>query len=214
MATIAAASAPDPDESAVECLLCNCLREHPERKHTVVHEALAASSAASTGSMRYMDAMGSGKTLAAGRQALEALGVSLRDLRDLRVSEPGPPPPLLEDVDGYDLKPDPSACATMEELFAGLRAFWEWAGAPSSRKLASRAQGAFSHTTVNNLLSEVPWRRPPLTLEYIQGLIRACGGDVEEVRRWTTAWRRICLAQAHASGEADVISLPSRTAAG
>lgn len=111
--------------------------------------------------------------------------------RNARNATAGPPPPLLEDVDGYDGKPDPLSCRTEAELFAALREFWQWAGAPPSRTVASRSGGAFSHTTVCNLLAEEQRRRPPLTLAYLQGIIRALGGEEEEVRQWTTAWRQV-----------------------
>ncbi|WP_285578591.1 hypothetical protein [Actinoallomurus iriomotensis] len=111
--------------------------------------------------------------------------------RNARKAAAGPPPPLLEDVDGYDGKPDPLSCGTEEELCAALREFWQWAGAPSSRTVAGRSGGAFSHTTVCNLPAEEQRRRPPLTPAYLQSLIRALGGEEEEVRQWTTAWRQV-----------------------
>ena len=132
--------------------------------------------------------------------------------RNARNAAAGPPPPLLEDVDGYDGKPDPLSCGTEEELFAALRAFWQWAGAPSSRTVAGRSGGAFSHATVCKLLAEERRRRPPLTLAYLQGLIRALGGEEEEVRQWTTAWRQVRRISTSGTRTDDTVVTLRRTA--
>jgi hypothetical protein len=83
-----------------------------------------------------------------------------------------------------------------------LRAFWEWAGRHSVRDLAAWSDGAFSRTTVSDLLAEAPRRRPPVTLPYVQGLIRACGGRQDRIERWTTAWRSLYLPGTPTGGEA------------
>lgn len=101
------------------------------------------------------------------------------------------PPALIPDLDGHALKPDPLTATTFDELIELMREFRAWAGHPSSRDLASRSAGEFSHATISKLLSSQPGGKPPLKLGYVRGFIHACGGDDEDLRRWVTAWRRI-----------------------
>jgi lambda repressor-like predicted transcriptional regulator len=123
------------------------------------------------------------------------------------------PPPLIADVDGYDGRPNPLTAATKAEFVAALRAFWQWAGAPSARKLEVWSGRAFSHSTVNELLAEAPCKRPPMKLPYVQGVIRGCGGDEKEIQRWSTAWRQIYQgAKKSAGAEGKVIPLNAKAA--
>jgi hypothetical protein len=100
---------------------------------------------------------------------------------------------LIEDVSGHNLKPDPLRASSPEELGDLLREFWLWAGKPSLRDVAKDSGGAFSHGTISKLLLETSEHPPPLRLIYVQGCIRGCRGDQEEIRRWTTAWRMVHL---------------------
>lgn len=106
---------------------------------------------------------------------------------------------LIEDVSGHDLKPDPLRASSPEELETMLREFWLWAGRPSPRDVARASGGAFSHGTISKLLLETSDRPPPLKLAYVQGCIRGCLGDEEEIRRWTTAWRMVHLSNGRQS---------------
>lgn len=48
------------------------------------------------------------------------------------------------------------------------------------------------------LLAEQPrGKRPPFKLAYLQGIIRACGGDEAELARWTKAWRLVQTKPSH-----------------
>lgn len=137
--------------------------------------------------------------------------------RQRRASKPRPsgPPPLLDDADGERTEPDPVEATTPEEFIRFLRAFWEWAGRHSFRDLAAWSNGGFSHATVHKLLAVAPSKRPPVRLEYVQALIRACGGQDDRVQRWSTAWRRIYVATvASEAATAEVISLHNRAANG
>ncbi len=99
------------------------------------------------------------------------------------------PPEHIEYVPGAH-RPDPLTARTPSELEDHLRSLWAWAGRPSSRKLADRSGGAFSHATVSKLIHEKPGK-PALKLEYVLGLVRACGADRAEQQRWLTAWRAV-----------------------
>ncbi|MEU8802978.1 helix-turn-helix transcriptional regulator [Spirillospora sp. NPDC048819] len=95
-----------------------------------------------------------------------------------------------------DLKPDPLTARTDAQLEHLLRRFWTWSDHPSSREIAARAGGVFSHATISKLLNDRPGK-PPLKLKYVLGIIRGCGGDALEEQLWATAWRRIHLSADH-----------------
>ncbi|NUW39429.1 hypothetical protein [Nonomuraea rhodomycinica] len=96
--------------------------------------------------------------------------------------------PVIQDAPGFDLKPDPFTARSITELEELVRDFWRWADSPSSREVAERSSGAFSHATVAKILYDKP-NKPRLTMRYLIGLIRGCGGDKDEQQRWATAWR-------------------------
>lgn len=99
-------------------------------------------------------------------------------------------PEQIGDLTGYALKPDPLTAKSLTDLEKLLRDLWTWAGYPSSRILASRSGGAFSHATISKLIYDKPGK-PNLKLPYVLGFVRACGGDQDEQKRWVTAWRNI-----------------------
>lgn len=101
-------------------------------------------------------------------------------------------PEKIEDLVGYAREPDPLTAKSLAELEERLRDLWAWAGYPSSRTLASRSAGAFSHATISKLIYEKPGR-PALKLSYVLGFVRACGGNPDEQKRWATAWRNIAV---------------------
>ncbi|MFI0481048.1 hypothetical protein [Actinomadura sp. 9N215] len=102
-------------------------------------------------------------------------------------------PPVVADLPGHVLKPDPLTARSMAELEERLRLYWQWSGSPSTRKVAESSHGAFCHTTASKLLRGGS-KKPHLSLGYLCGFVRGCGGDEEEAQRWATAWRRIHLA--------------------
>jgi hypothetical protein len=65
---------------------------------------------------------------------------------------------------------------------------------------------------VADLLAEAPRKRPPVTLPYVRGLIRACGGQEDRIRCWKTAWRRLYLPSVSSGSGGAVIELPNRAA--
>ncbi|WP_157964094.1 hypothetical protein [Actinocorallia populi] len=93
--------------------------------------------------------------------------------------------------------PDPFTAHTEEEFMAVLRDLWRYTDRPSSRDLAKWSEDphtkapAFSHTLAAGLVSENPSKWPTVRLRYIQGFVRACGGDTALIARWTAAWRHV-----------------------
>ncbi len=100
-------------------------------------------------------------------------------------------PPPLEDTDGFNLRPDPLQAATSAELMRLLRQFRAWCGQPGYRVMSSRVGKQVSPSTLCTALGSD--RLPKL--DTLQAIIRACSGNEEDVRRWTTAWRRITFAE-------------------
>lgn len=93
----------------------------------------------------------------------------------------------LEDVSGFDLKPDPLAAATAAEFMAAVRQYRAWSGNPSLRKMAERAGQAVVHSTIHSALrgDNLP------KLEVVKAIIIGCGGSQDDMRAFVTAWR--CL---------------------
>jgi len=119
-----------------------------------------------------------------------------RAAKSARPERPRPVVPVPDDLEGYETKPNPFDAASLEDLNQLLIKYWHWAGGPAalgSRKIADHAEGAFSHATVAKILKGGS-AAPPLKLQYVVGLVRGCGGDADEQRRWASAWRKITQA--------------------
>lgn len=99
-------------------------------------------------------------------------------------------PPLVADLDGHGtLKPDPFAADTPAEFVAAMRRFRAWAGDPSVRDLEKYSGGLVPRSTFQDALHA--GTLPKQTV--LAAFISACGGGVEEVSRWVTAWRALRL---------------------
>lgn len=110
-------------------------------------------------------------------------------IRDVRATLPSE---QINSLLSYASKPDPLAAKSLSELEDHLRFLWAWTGRPSSRKLAERSCGAFSHATISKIIYDKPGK-PALRLEYVLGFVRACGGDEVEKQLWANAWRAVTI---------------------
>ncbi|WP_017541982.1 hypothetical protein [Nocardiopsis halophila] len=118
-----------------------------------------------------------------------AVHVTLGQVQDAGPNES--PPGTISDLEGYDERPDPLQARTPGQFVQAMREFRAWAGDPSFRDLEARTGGNVSRTAFHTAL-----RGPDLPkMLVVSSFIGACGGDREEVRRWTTAWRRLRKAQ-------------------
>ncbi|MET1035223.1 MAG: hypothetical protein ABWX68_08320 [Arthrobacter sp.] len=107
-------------------------------------------------------------------------------------------PSLSSVLDGHaNMMPDPFTAHDPEAFMAVLRDLWRFTDRVGSRKLAQRStdpitgEPAFSHATIVGLLSEDPKKWPKIRLAYIQGFVRAVGGDKTLIGRWSVAWRHV-----------------------
>jgi hypothetical protein len=98
-------------------------------------------------------------------------------------------PRALRDAEGYDLRPDPLAAQTPAGLMSALHQFRTWAGDPSFRTMSDRSNPRLSASTLCTALS----RDVLPTLAVVQAVVTSCGGNEEDQRRFTTAWRRLRL---------------------
>jgi hypothetical protein len=83
--------------------------------------------------------------------------------------------------------PDPLRASTPAEFTAALARYRRWAGNPSFREMARRAQPAASPSS---LLAAARGERLP-SLRVVAAFVTGCGGSPEELRWFTTAWRRL-----------------------
>ena len=100
-------------------------------------------------------------------------------------------PRAIRDVDGYDLRPNPLTAQTQAAFMTSLRKFRTWAGDPPFRIMSGRSDPHLSAATLCTALS----RDVLPTLAVVQAVITACGGDEDDQRRFTTAWRWLRLEQ-------------------
>lgn len=96
-------------------------------------------------------------------------------------------PEPVRDARGYDLKPNPLRATTSTEFVKALRDYRVWAGKPSFRLMAARAQQFVAHSTMCVALnsSDMP------ALKVVTAIIVGCGGGSEDQEKFVTAWRRI-----------------------
>lgn len=98
-------------------------------------------------------------------------------------------PHTIHDMEGYDQRPDPLLAETPAQFVQAMRDFRTWSGDWSFRQL-EEFSGGTPRSTFHAALKGDQLPKLPLV-----GLfITACGGDEAEVRRWTTAWRRLRMA--------------------
>lgn len=101
------------------------------------------------------------------------------------------PKPIIEDTEGFDLKPDPLTALTPADLMAALRQYREWAGEPSYRAMAGQAGRAVAASTLCTALGSDELPR----LNVVTAIVAGCGGSEEDQQRYATAWRQVKRSQ-------------------
>ena len=101
--------------------------------------------------------------------------------------------PVVPDLPGESLCPDPGTARTPAEFMRALRRYREWAGSPSYRAMAhvlSNPDGRhFAASTLHAALAgdELPAQAK------VRAIISACGGTTEHELTFTAAWRRLSM---------------------
>jgi hypothetical protein len=96
----------------------------------------------------------------------------------------------LADAPGIDLLPDLSLARTAADLVTALRRYRIWAGDPSFREMARRADHVIAPSTMCKALHADTMPR----LGTVRAIITGCGGSEEDMRQFVSAWRHIRLA--------------------
>jgi hypothetical protein len=93
----------------------------------------------------------------------------------------------VSDAAGRDLKPDPLAAHTAEQFIQTLWQYKICSGDPSWRQMAARAGQRFVHSTLHAAMNRTTMPK----LDVVKAIIIGCDGDDDDVRMFTSAWRRI-----------------------
>src|SRR5699024_7433988 len=93
-------------------------------------------------------------------------------------------PEVPDDLPGWGLEPDPLQAKTVAEFIAAMRAYRQWAGAPSYREMVHRVGTGSAAGFCEALKSD---RLPKFAL--LNAFIVSLGGDGAVFQRWVTAWR-------------------------
>jgi hypothetical protein len=111
--------------------------------------------------------------------------------------------PVVPDMPGLDLCPDPGNAQTSAAYMDTLRMYRIWAGKPSYRALEHQCGRRFAASTFHAALKsdELP------ALPLVQAVITACGGSDEHRQMFASAWRRLQMRQ-HDSAQSPASEAP------
>jgi len=93
----------------------------------------------------------------------------------------------INDVSGFDQKPDPLAATTPAEFVQALLKYKSWSGDPSWRTMARNANQIVVHSTMHSAMKSSALPK----FEVMKAIIIGCGGGDEDLKAFASAWRRI-----------------------
>jgi hypothetical protein len=93
----------------------------------------------------------------------------------------------INDVSGFDEKPDPLTATTPAEFVRLLWQYKWWSGDPSWRTMARRANQIVVHSTMYAAMNSTALPK----FDVMKAIILGCGAGEEDLRVWATAWRRV-----------------------
>jgi hypothetical protein len=99
--------------------------------------------------------------------------------------------PVIPDVPGFSLCPNPEDAETPAQFMDALRMYRIWAGKPSYRVMQRQCNNRFAASTIYTALrgDDLP------SLDMVQAIIIACGGPDEHRHGFVQAWRRLKMAE-------------------
>jgi hypothetical protein len=99
--------------------------------------------------------------------------------------------PVVPDMPGHNLCPDPSSAQTSVAFMDALRMYRIWAGKPSYRVVQRQCGNRFAASTIHSALksNDLP------SLEMVQEIIAGCGGSDEHRQAFASASRRLVMPQ-------------------
>ena len=99
--------------------------------------------------------------------------------------------PVIPDLRGLNLCPDPTATRNAAEFTHMLRIYHVWAGKPSYRVMRRRIDNRFGASTLHNAMHS---EKLP-SLEMVRAIIQACKGTAEHEQTYAHAWRAIAISE-------------------
>jgi hypothetical protein len=102
-----------------------------------------------------------------------------------------PARPVIADLRGLNLCPDPTAARDAAEFTHMLRVYHVWAGKPSYRDMRRRIDSRFGASTLHNALHS---EKLP-SLEMVRAIIKACNGTAEHEQTYAHVWRAIAMSE-------------------
>jgi hypothetical protein len=100
---------------------------------------------------------------------------------------------MIPDAPGHEQRPDPLTAKTAAEFVRTLAGFRQWAGDPTFREMERRCGHAVASATICTALGRDKDKLP--SLRVVLAIVAACGGGEEQQRAYTTAWRKLRMAQ-------------------
>jgi hypothetical protein len=99
----------------------------------------------------------------------------------------------VPDIPGRVQRPDPTGAGTAAELMQTLRAYRTWAGNPSYRQMAGRAEPRASYSALHAVLKtdKLP------SQDFVAAIVTGCGGNEQDKQLFVAAWREIAMASDH-----------------
>ena len=103
--------------------------------------------------------------------------------------------PVVPDIPGLSLCPDPGSAQTPEAFMDTLRMYRIWAGKPSYRAMERQCDRRFAASTIHAALksNDLP------SLEKVQAIITGCRGSDQHRHAFASAWRRLVMPQSTAA---------------
>ena len=93
----------------------------------------------------------------------------------------------IDDVNGFDQKPNPLTANTSKEFVQVLWKYKYWSGNPSWRSMAKKANHAVVHSTMHAAMNSDALPK----FDVMKAIIIGCGGGEDDLKTFATAWRRI-----------------------
>jgi hypothetical protein len=120
-------------------------------------------------------------------QVEEQLGYADQGLGRHRSAEGTAVSQQIDDVTGFNQKPDPLTATTSAEFVQVLWKYKFWSGNPSWRTMAKKANHKAVHSTMYAAMNSDSLPK----FEVMKAIIIGCGGGEEDLKAFATAWRRI-----------------------
>lgn len=103
--------------------------------------------------------------------------------------------PVVPDIPGLDLCPDPASVQTPAQFMNALRTYRLWAGNPSYRVMehiiSQQCPQKYGSSTLHTALKSdaLP------SLQLVRAVLTACGARPAQVGHFVSAWRRLTMGQ-------------------